>query len=256
MQTPKTILITGASSGLGEALAYRYASSETNLALVGRNVVRLEKVAKECIARGAVVHTAIIDVRDADKLREFIIHIDELHPIDLVIANAGISAGTFVGENNLVASQGVFDVNLGGALNTIHPIIPRMVARKAGQIAIISSLAGILPWPGAAAYSASKAAVRYYGEALRGYLKRSGVSVSVVCPGWIHTPLVAVNRFPMPFIMSSDRAARIITRGLLRRKTRIAFPLVLYFLLRLFEAMPVFLVNSLSSAMPGKSHKR
>lgn len=255
MSAPRTILITGASSGLGEALALLYASPEANLALIGRNAVRLEKVAHECIARGAVVHTAIIDVRDKAKLREFIVHIDELHPLDLVVANAGVSAGTFTGEDNLTAAEGVFDINLGGVVNTVHAILPRMVARGAGQVAIISSLAGMLPWPGAAAYSASKAAVRFYGEALNGHLRGSGVHVSVVCPGWIHTPLVAVNRFPMPLIMSSARAARIIRRGLLRRKTRIAFPLSLYFALRLLAALPAGWVNFLSSRMPGKARK-
>ncbi len=251
----KTILITGASSGLGEALALAYAAPDTNLMLLGRNAPRLEKVAHECHARGAVVHTAIIDVRDAEKMREFIQRMDDLHPLDLVIANAGVSAGTFSGEDHFDAAQGVFDINLGGVLNTIHPILPRMVKRGAGHIAIISSLAGIVPWPGAAAYSASKAAVRYYGEALHGYVKRSGVGITVVCPGWIHTPLVAVNRFPMPFIMPSARAARIIQRAILQRKTRIAFPLRLYFMLRLLEAMPVFLVNRLVSLMPGKTRK-
>lgn len=255
MIAPKTILITGASSGLGEALAHAYASAGTMLILTGRHAERLEKVAAACTAQGAEVRTATIDVRDAVGMKDFIQTMDTEHSIDLVIANAGISAGTFTGEDNLIAAQGVFDVNLGGVLNTIHPILPRMVARKAGQIAIISSLAGILPWPGAAAYSASKAAVRYYGEALRGYLKRTHVSVSVVCPGWIHTPLVAVNRFPMPLIMSSERAASIIKRGLLRRKTRISFPRSLYLLLRVCEALPAGMVNSLSSTMPGKTRK-
>lgn len=252
---PKTILITGASSGLGEALALHYARPEANLALTGRHAVRLEQVAHACMERGAMVHTALIDVRDAEKLKAFILHIDELHPLDLVIANAGVSAGTFSGEDHLAAAQGVFDINVDGVLNTIHAILPRMVKRNAGQIAIISSLAGIVPWPGAAAYSASKAAVRYYGEALSGHLRRTNVSVSVVCPGWIHTPLVAVNRFPMPLIMSAERAARVISSGLLRRKTRIAFPLSLYFLLRTMEAMPVSFTRLLSSLMPGKAQK-
>jgi short-subunit dehydrogenase len=201
------------------------------------------------------VHTVIADVRDVQAMSDFILRFDDRHPIDLVIANAGISAGSFSGEKSLVAAQGVFDVNLGGVLNTIHPIIPRMVARGAGQVAIISSLAGIVPWPGAAAYSASKAAVRYYGEALRDQLKQKNVWVSVVCPGWIHTPLVAVNRFPMPFIMSAARAAGIIKHGISRRSTRIAFPLTLYFILRLLQMLPVVITNFLSSAMPGKSHK-
>ena len=256
MNQPKIILITGASSGLGEALALAYAAPGITLLLLGRNAPRLEAVAHQCGERGAVVHTGIVDVRDAQMMRAFIQSMDERHAIDLVIANAGVSAGTFSGEDNLDAAQGVFDINLGGVLNTIHPILPRMVKRGAGQIAFISSLAGIVAWPGAAAYSASKAAVRYYGEALNGYLAHSGVAGGVVCPGWIRTPLVAVNRFPMPFIMSSERAARIIQRGILRRKTRIAFPITLYFILRLLETMPVFLSQRLTSMMPGKTRKR
>lgn len=252
---PKSILITGASSGLGHALALAYAQPGTFLALTGRNAERLNEVADACRARGATVTTALLDVRDAPALRAFIQQADDAQSLDLVIANAGVSAGTFTGEDNLVAAQAVFDVNLGGVLNTIHPILPRMVKRRAGQIAIISSLAGILPWPGAAAYSASKAAVRYYGEALRGYLRRSDVSISVVCPGWIHTPLVAVNKFPMPFIMHADRAASIIQRGLSQRKTRIAFPLGLYLLLRVCEALPVPLVNFVAGLMPEKRPK-
>ena len=252
MLKPSTILITGASSGIGEALALAYASSDANLALIGRHAPRLEKVARECEARGAVVHTALIDVREKDKLAEFMLHIDALHPLDLVIANAGVSAGTFCGEDDLVKAEQVFAVNINGVLNTVHPILPRMVARKRGQIAIISSLAGIAPWPGAAAYSASKAAVRYYGEALHGHVHKHGVSVSVICPGWVRTPLVKVNRFPMPLIMSSSRAATIIQRGILRRKTRIAFPLTIYFILRLLEALPVAWQQKLTRLMPGK----
>jgi short-subunit dehydrogenase len=247
-----SILITGASSGLGAALAHAYAAPGITLALFGRNEERLTEVAKQCEAKGATVQCVLVDVRDRDAMQEAIHALDDAKPFNLVIANAGISAGTFTGEKNFDAAHGVFDVNLQGVLHTMHPIITRMVARKHGQIAIISSLAGIMPWPGAAAYSASKAAVRYYGEALRPQLAKRNVWVSVVCPGWIHTPLVAVNKFPMPFIMSSERAARIIQQGISARKTRISFPFSLYFALRVLQALPVVLSQKLTSLMPAK----
>ena len=249
---PNSILITGASSGLGAALALAYAGAGQRLVLVGRDDVRLQQVATQCRAKGANVETQLADVRDADAMRRIVEAADAAMPLELVIANAGISAGTFSGEKDLTAAQAVFDVNVDGVLHTVHPVLPHMIARKRGQIAIISSLASIIPLPGAAAYSASKAAVRYYGEALRGHLKRHDVSVSVVCPGWIRTPLVSVNRFPMPFMLSAEDAAERIKRGLLRRSTRISFPWPLYFALRLFEALPASWVNALGRALPGK----
>lgn len=252
VQAPRAVLITGASSGLGKALALAYAAPGITLALLGRHEARLTEVAKACEAKGALVQAVLADIRDREAMHEIICSLDDARPFDLVIANAGISAGTFSGEDDLKAAQAVFDVNLQGVLNTLHPIIPRMVARGRGQLVIISSLASILPLPGAAAYSASKAAVRYYGEALAGHLRPQGVQVSVVCPGWIRTPLVDVNDFPMPFIMSATRAARIIQRDLLRCNVRIAFPRRLYFSLRLLEALPSRWTRGLMRALPSK----
>lgn len=240
------ILITGASSGIGAALAKDYAAAGTTLILTARNVARLNDVADACRAKGATVFTQCLDVREKEKLAQFLHAIDTKCPIDLVIANAGITSDN--------ADQ-VFAVNLQGVLNTIHPIIPRMVARRCGQIAIMASLAGIRALPSAPAYSASKAAVRFYGDALRGELAPHGVHVSVICPGWITTPLTDKNDFPMPFLMSAECAARIIIHNLARRKRRIAFPLRLYFLLRILDALPLRVSDPLFARLPKKRDK-
>ena len=248
----KTILITGASSGIGAGLAEGYAKPGVTLYLVARNAQRLEEVAAQCRTRGAHVHIASIDVRDKAAMAAWILAMDDASPIDLVIANAGISTGSFSGSETVEAAEAVFDINLNGVIHTIHPIIPRMKVRGRGHIAIMSSLAGICALPSAPAYSASKAAVRVYGDALRGMLKPHGVMVSVICPGWITTPLTAKNNFPMPLLMSTERAIHIIIRNLNKKKARIAFPLRLYFLLRVLAMLPVFLSDALFAQLPKK----
>jgi short-subunit dehydrogenase len=247
-----TILITGASSGIGAALAEAYAENGVTLILTARNPERLEAVAARCRARGAVVESVSIDVRKKEKLATYIQRMDDATPIDLVIANAGISTGSFAGSEMLATAEEVFAVNVDGVINTIHPLIPRMKARGRGHIAIMSSLAGIRALPGAPAYSASKAAVRYYGEALRGALHGDGIGLSVICPGWITTPLTDKNHFPMPFIIPAQRAADIIVRNLEKKKARIAFPRRLYFPLAFLAALPNSMTDILFSALPKK----
>lgn len=249
---PRSILITGASSGIGEALAELYAGPGVFLALTGRDTARLAAVAERCRAKGAEVLADTVDVADRSAISAFIARTEEAAPLDLVIANAGISAG-LKGLDGLDAHvRTIFAVNVDGVLNTVHPAIPRMAARGRGQIAIMSSLAGFRGMPGAAAYSASKAAVRAYGEALRGTLASSGIRVSVICPGFVRSRMTARNRFPMPFLMDADRAARIIRRGLRRNQARIAFPLRLYTLARLFDLLPSVAIDRLTRRLPAK----
>lgn len=246
------ILITGASSGIGAALAREYAQAGTTLHLLGRNSERLQAVANDCRAKGAEVRTAKIDVTDKEAMQRYIEKADDASPLDLVIANAGISAGTGGTQEPLEQVEKIFSVNVQGVLNTVQPVVPHMVARRAGHVAITASLAGIRALPSCPAYSASKAAVRYYGDALRGALHRDGVMVSVVCPGYIHTPMTAVNDFTMPFVMSAERAATIIRCGLQKKKARIAFPRRLYFPLWWLSALPVFMTDTLFRRLPAK----
>jgi short-subunit dehydrogenase len=224
IETPRSLLVTGASSGIGEALARRYAAPGTALALAGRDGDRLAAVAASCRAKGAAVESAILDVTDRDGMRTWIERLDDRTPLDLVVANAGISAGMGRASEDEAAARRVMAVNVDGVLNTVYPLLPRFRARRRGQIALVSSLAAFRGLPSAPSYSASKAAVKALGEAWRLQLAPDGVRVSVICPGFVVTRMTAKNKFPMPFLMSAERAADIIARGLARDRGRIAFP--------------------------------
>jgi short-subunit dehydrogenase len=242
--SPGHVLITGASSGIGAALALHYAAPRVRLGLQGRDAARLAAVADACRARGAEVATALLDVTDRDACATWAEAADDAAPVDLAIANAGIS-GT-EDPRRAVA------VNVHGVLNTVEPLLPRMTGRRHGQVALMSSLASFRGTPQAAAYCASKAAVRVWGEGLRPRLLRQGVLVNVVCPGFVTTPMTAVNRFPMPMIMPAEQAAAIIARGLARDRPRIAFPLPMYLGVRLFAAMPQAFGDRLVARYRGK----
>jgi short-subunit dehydrogenase len=245
MKSPRSILITGASSGIGEALAMAYAGPGVNLALTGRDAPRLEAVAASCRLRGAAVQAKIIDVADREAMAAWIDEIDRAVPIDLVIANAGIGVGATDGLETEEQVRRVFGVNLGGALNTVLPMIPKLTARRRGQIALVSSLASFRGFPGSPTYCGSKAALRVWGEGLRGDLQPYGVEVSVICPGFVESRITARNEFPMPFLMSAARAAAIVKRGLARNRARIAFPFPMYFALWLLGTLPPLLTDPL-----------
>jgi len=254
MKQPTSILITGASSGIGEALAWHYAAPGVFLGISGRNEERLLSVAEMCRRKGARVDVAVLDVTNRDMMEEWITDADSAHPLDLVIANAGISGGTGGVMNGEPVSQAraIFDVNLTGVLNTIEPVLPRMIERKSGQIALISSLAGFRGFPGAPAYSASKGAVRFYGEALRGALRHTGVKVNVVCPGFVKSRMTDANDFPMPFLLETPAAAAIIARGLQKDRGRIVFPLPLHAGSWLVSILPDWLAQKLLGRLPAK----
>lgn len=243
------LVITGASSGLGAALAFAYAAPGNTLALTGRDAARLESVADACRSRGAEVVTAALDVTDRAALSTWLAAIE---PVDLVIANAGISAGTGgYGESEAQARR-IFAVNVDGVLNTVYPLLPGMIRRGQGQVALMSSLAAFRGMPGAPAYSASKGAVRMLGEGLRSELLPHGVAVTVICPGFIKTPMTAVNDFPMPFLMEADAAARLIRNRLEKRPAQIAFPWPLFALARLLACLPLFLSSWILAHGPKK----
>jgi len=253
MIEPRSLVITGASSGLGAALARAYGNTGVALALTGRDRPRLAAVADACRLQGAAVQAATIDVRDRDGLATWLREVDEARPVDLVIANAGVSAGTGGGGESAEQAARIAAINVDGVLNTVLPLVPRLVARRRGQIAIMSSLASFRGFPGAPAYCASKAFVRVWGEALRGELASHGVGVSVICPGFVESHMTAVNTFKMPLLMPAERAAAIIVRGLARNRARIAFPWRLYAAVRLVAALPPSLIDRLMARLPKKT---
>ena len=238
---PRTVLITGASRGLGAALARLYASDGLLLGLTARSDTdRLAAVARDCESKGAEVVTACFDVTDAAATRAWVGSVEERRAVDLVIANAGRFSGNGpVGRfEPLGSALDQISVNLTGAITTIDAVLPGMRTRKSGQIALISSLAALQPLADAPAYSATKAGLGAYGEALRELLAPEGISVSLVYPGNIATAQTAHHVGELPLMMSTDRAARIIKSGLDRRRTEIAFPRRLLWLIRAGKLLP------------------
>jgi short-subunit dehydrogenase len=253
MITASSILITGASSGIGAALAKAYAAEGVTLALSGRDAARLAETASACRELGAAVTAETVDVCDRTAMRAWVDACDDAAPLDLVIANAGISGGTGgTGGESEEQARRIIAASLDGTLNTVHPALERMKARGHGQIAVMSSLAGFLGFAGAPAYSAAKAAVRIYGEALRGALHEDGIAVSVICPGFVRSRMTATNKYKMPLLMDAEKAAGIIMKGLARNKPRIAFPFPTYFLSWFFGSLTPALTDPLFRMLPKK----
>lgn len=246
---PRTIVITGASSGLGAALARLYAAPEITLGLLSRNQERLAKVVADCRSRGATVHETILDVRDTRALASWLTMIDDIAGVDLVIANAGVAAGPHSEsepEGDKIASNQI-ECNLLGVIHTVEPLLPRMIARGHGHVAMLSSIAAYRGLPDSPGYCASKAGIRIYGEALRAMLASRGVTVSVILPGFFESLMSANFHGPQPLKMSVDRAAMIIRRGLNRRHGRIVFPRRLALVLQAIDLFPASLSDWLIS---------
>ena len=274
-QRPHSILITGASSGIGAALAAAYAAPGVALHLGGRDQGRLGMAVDRCRVLGASAVGTIMDVTDRAGMAGWIAESNARRPLDLVIANAGISAGGDSGvatESNLSpedasdATRRVFAVNIDGVANTVLPALELMRARPMpaagrlrrgwrGQIAIMSSLAGFRGMPGAPAYAASKALEKAWGEALSARLADQGVAVTVILPGFVATPMTEHNPFPMPMLMPAEEAARIIKRRLARRPARLAFPFPMFAGAWFLSLLPPWLVDPLLAALPDKSAK-
>src|SRR5260370_28200663 len=225
MKSFSSTVITGASSGIGRLLALDYAARGVALALCGGNVEPLQAVAEACRAKGAIVDAGQLDVADRAATAAWLTRFDDAHPVDLVIANAGVSIDKDNSSlDDFAIVRKTFAINVDGVFNTVEPLIGRLMARRHRQIAVVSSLAGFIGLPYSASYNASKAAVRVWGESIRYVLKKSDIGVSVICPAFVVSRMTAEPPSPMPFLMSAERASAIIRRGLARNKARIAFP--------------------------------
>ena len=218
------VFLTGASSGIGEALARHYAAAGATLGLFARRETELARLAAQLQPATTVTYAG--DVRDADALAAAAADfIGRFGPPDVVIANAGVSRGTVTGEAvDLPAFRTVFDTNVLGIVHTFSPFMAAVQRARSGTLVGIASVAGFRGLPGAGAYCASKSAAITYLESLRVELRGSGVAVVTICPGFIATPLTAANPYRMPFLLAPDKAARLMARAIARRRRFYVLP--------------------------------
>jgi short-subunit dehydrogenase len=250
-QLIRTVVITGASSGLGEALALLYAKRGRSLGLLARNRDRLENVASRCREKGAQVETGTPEVTDRAAITKWMHDFDAEHPVDLLIVNAGVFTGHGPNREMETTDEIVWllGTNLEGAALTIAAAMPMMRARRSGRVGIVGSLAALQPLADAPAYSASKAGLMSYGEALREWLAPDNVAVSLIYPGHIRTRQVAHHVGALPLIISAETAALKIKRGLDSGRSFIAFPRLLLWLIRVGRLLPWSLRAQLGTGM-------
>jgi short-subunit dehydrogenase len=250
------VFITGASSGIGEALARFYASRGAALGLFARRADELARIARSLAPAHVLTYAG--DVRDAPALAEAAKQfVANAGVPDVVIANAGVSTGTVTGQvDDLSAFGRVFDTNVLGIVNTFTPFIGAMRDRRDGALVGIASIAGFRGLPGSSAYSASKAAAIAYLESLRVELRGSGVTVVTVCPGYIATPMTAGNPYPMPFLMQPDVAARKIARAIAHRKRFYVLPWPMALAGRVLRVLPRPLYDRVFAHAPRKPRGR
>lgn len=250
---PLRVFITGASSGLGAALARYYAAQSAILGLAARRKDKLDAMR----AGLANVTVYALDVCDSTAMRAAAADfIARTGVPDIVIAAAGISVGTLTEyPDDLAVFQAVMNTNVLGTVTTFQPFIQPMRATQRGTLVGIGSVAGIRGLPGGSAYSASKAALITYMESLRVELAGTGVRATTINPGYIATPMTAVNPYRMPFIMSADRAATKIARVISQRRTYATIPWQMAITAKLLRALPRPLYDKLFAGAPHKPRK-
>ncbi len=248
MRDPRVLVITGASSGIGAALAELYAAPRRTLLLVGRDAERLEVVAERVRAKGGAAETSVVDVSSRTALAPVLAEFDDRYPVDVLIANAGVAAG--LGPDRAREEDADIDrqisINLNGTLNTVNALVERMRLRRRGAICMTASIAGLQPVADLPTYSATKAAIVAYGTALRRWLRRAKVSVTVICPGFVATPMAAKHHGAKPFEVAPEVAAREVRRAIERRRALWVFPWQFRWLIRFGRFTPDFIVDRIT----------
>ncbi|HLA96198.1 MAG TPA: SDR family NAD(P)-dependent oxidoreductase [Pyrinomonadaceae bacterium] len=244
----KVVFLTGASSGIGEGIALALAKRGATLGLVARRQDMLENLAARCNSTGGTARVFAVDVSDADAVANAASGMrKEFGRIDILIANAGIG-----GNDDETRSYGpeavkkVIDINLLGAVNAIHAVVPDMIERRSGHLVAVSSLAGFRGLPKSAAYSASKAGMTAFFESVRLDVADRGVNVTIIQPGFIKTPLTSGRENKMPFLMELDDAIPHFIRAIEKRKKFAAFPWQLATIVRAGKFMPAWLYDRIA----------
>jgi short-subunit dehydrogenase len=257
---PRKALVTGASSGIGAALAKKLAARGIEVWLAARRADALDKVIEEIEKAGGRAHKLVLDVAQLDATYERLTTLDkESGGMDLVVANAGIGgelASHNVAETPWEATRDLFQVNLLGATATLSPFIPRMLERGHGHLVGVSSIAADVPMPRGAAYGASKAGLTFWLESLDIELRSKGVAVTIVHPGFVKTPLTDQINEKLPFMLELDKAVSIMDRGIAKRSRMVRFPFLLGAIARFPKVLPKAVANPLilkSTAEKSKS---
>jgi short-subunit dehydrogenase len=249
------VFITGASSGIGMALAKQYAAKGAKLGLVARRAELLQELQNQLSCQCAIYP---LDVRDAAALHQAAE--DFVHRFgvpDIVIANAGVSAGTLTeNQDDNATFQAIFAINVFGVMQTFQPFIPAMKHAGGGQLVGIASVAGVRGLPGASAYSASKSACITYLESLRVELADSNIAVTTIAPGYIRTPMTDINRYSMPFLMEVDIAAKKFVRAIQAKKRFVVIPWQMGLLARFMRFIPPALWDFALRRAPRKAHAK
>jgi len=251
-RTPNTVLITGASSGIGRNLAIEYARRGAHVMAVARRESELASLCEQIGATGGKASFLQCDVADAHAARDVVQKAErDLGSLDMVIANAGVGNSGHAARLTLDDITKTIDVNVTGAFATLLSAVPIMLAQKSGHLVGVSSLAGRRALPGGGAYCATKAALSSFLETLRMDLARAGIKVTDVQPGFVDTPMTKDNKHPMPFKWDSVKAASVIADRLERAPGIIAFPLPLQILSRLGQFLPYSIYAAITRASSG-----
>lgn len=244
----KVVFLTGASSGIGEALAVALAKRGATLGLVARREVLLTELAAKCEDAGGKARIFACDVTDSDALHKAAEEFrTEFGHIDILIANAGIGGNDEATRSyEPAAVRKLVEINLLGAVNAIHAVVPQMIERGSGHLVGISSLAGFRGLPKSAAYSASKAAMTAFFESVRLDVAKHGVDVTIIQPGFIRTPLTEGRTANMPFLMELDDAIPLFIKAIENKKRFAAFPWQLAAIVRAGKFMPSWLYDRIA----------
>jgi len=244
----QVVLVTGASSGIGRALAIEFGRRGAAVGLLARRADALQEIAREVEAAGGRALALVADVTDGGAVRAAAEQLRaRFGAIDLLVANAGVGGQLGSAQLDVRDVGEVLSVNVVGAANSVAAVLPEMIERGRGQLVAISSLAAYRGLPKSAAYCASKAALSAMFESLRLDLRGTGVGVTIIYPGFIKTPLTAVRRMRMPYLMELDDAVQKIVRAIEQRRKAYAFPWQLASLVRLALVMPAALYDHISA---------
>jgi short-subunit dehydrogenase len=257
----KVVAITGASTGLGRAMALQLAQKGCSLGLIARRQELLDEVAARVTELGGKAIAVACDVADNAQVVDAVAKIEHgLGAIECMIANAGIGQPLEPRSFEVAVTERIYQVNVMGAVHAFYAVIPGMTQRKQGHLVAVASLAGYQGLPADGGYAGSKAALRVHAEGLRIELRGTGIAVSTICPGFVRTPLTDKNDFDMPLLLEADNAATRMLKAIARKRRMYNFPLLLWWLTRLGSLAPRFVYDAFlawqANSMRGKRKQR